>query len=209
MQLPDSTATSTPTTPPSNPTTVAAARTPLPRGLAWSGVARCVVTSAGMLVRRQVRFPRTQVGRHIGFADRTGARVYRDTRVARPAVEPCFLAVTFRLRAVRGRGHAWFRAESWLNTPLFVGFPGFVSKLWLTHDEQGRYRGLYEWDGPDRAETYARSLWHVLALVSEPRSIDYRIVPGVRRGDILADTSVLAPWFPDEEGAWWRVVAVT
>jgi hypothetical protein len=29
-----------------------------------------------------------------------------------------------------------FRAESLLNTPLFVGFPGFVSKLWLAHDEQ-------------------------------------------------------------------------
>lgn len=161
-----------------------------------------------MLVRRRVRFPRSQVGRRIGFADSTSARVYRDTRVGGPVADPCLLAVTFRLRAVRGRGHAWFRAESWLNTPLFVGFPGFVSKLWLAHDEHGRYRGLYEWDGPDRAETYARSLWHVLALVSEPGSIDYRIVPGVRRGDILADTSVLAPWFPDEDGAWWRVASV-
>jgi hypothetical protein len=28
-----------------------------------------------------------------------------------------------------------FRAESILNTPLFAGFPGFVSKLWLAHDE--------------------------------------------------------------------------
>jgi hypothetical protein len=162
-----------------------------------------------MLVRRKVHFPRSHVGRRILFADRTSARVYRDTRVARPVAQPCFLAVTFRLRAVRGRGHAWFRAESWLNTPLFVGFPGFVSKLWLAHDEHGRYRGLYEWDGTDRAETYARSLWHVLALVSEARSIDYRIVPGLRRADILADPGTLAPWFPDEEGAWWRVAAVT
>ena len=189
--------------------TVAQARTPLPRRVAWWGVARCVVTSAGMLARQEVHFPRTEVGRRIGFADGATARVYRDTRVARAVADPCFLAVTFRLRAVRGRGHAWFRAESWLNTPLFVGFAGFVSKLWLAHDEQGRYRGLYEWDGVDRAESYARSLWHVLALVSEPASIDYRIVPGLRRADILADASVLDPWLPDEEGAWWRVVAVT
>jgi hypothetical protein len=48
--------------------------------------------------------------------------------------------------AVRGLGHAAFRGESLLNTPLFAGFPGFVSKLWLANDGLGRYRGLYEWD---------------------------------------------------------------
>src|SRR5688572_5354701 len=57
---------------------------------------------------------------------------------------------------VRGWGHALFRWESLLNTPLFVGFAGFVSKLWLAHDEDGVYRGFYEWDGPARAEYYAR-----------------------------------------------------
>jgi len=181
---------------------------PLPRRAAWVAVGRCVGASVGMLVRRQVRFPRAEVGTRIVFADRTTSRVYRDTRVARRTADPCFLAVSFRLRSVRGRGHAWFRAESWLNTPLFVGFPGFASKLWLAHDELGRYRGLYEWDGAARAERYARSLWHVLALVSEPASIDYRIVPGLRRADVLADPGVLGPWFPDEGGAWWRVVAV-
>ncbi|GAA2017939.1 hypothetical protein GCM10009740_01880 [Terrabacter terrae] len=189
--------------------TVAPARAPMPRPEAWAAVGRCIGTSAGMLARRQVAFPVTELGRRITFADHSTSRVYRDTTVARPATEPCFLAVSFRLRRVRGRAHAWFRAESLLNTPLFVGFPGFTSKLWLAHDEHGRYRGLYEWDGPDRAEQYARSLWHVLALVSEPRSIDYRVVPGLRRADILADPGVLGPWFPGEEAAWWRVVAVT
>jgi FAD binding domain len=54
--------------------------------------------------------------------------------------DPCVLVVEFRLRAVRRRGHAVFRRESLLNTPLFAGFPGFVSKLWLADDERGRYR---------------------------------------------------------------------
>src|SRR6185369_4972263 len=47
-----------------------------------------------------------------------------------------------------------------------AGFPGLVSKLWLSHDEHDVYRGLYEWDGAERAEHYARCLWRVLALVS-------------------------------------------
>ncbi|MEQ6902920.1 hypothetical protein, partial [Nocardioides sp. YIM 152588] len=127
--------------------------------------------------------------------------VYRETVADRTPADPCFLAVSFRLRGVRGRrGHAAFRAESLLNTPLFVGFPGFVSKLWLTHDQSHRYRGLYEWDGAAAAEHYARSLWRILALVSEPDSIEFRVVPGLTRDRALAEPGGL----PDA-GAWWRV----
>src|SRR6266581_2984785 len=83
--------------------------------------------------------------------------------VARCSASTARLLRQFRLRAVRGLGHAAFRRESLLNTPLFAGFPGFVSKLWLAHDDLGRYRGLYEWDAPLLAENYARALWRVLA----------------------------------------------
>ena len=114
------------------------------------------------------------------------------------------LVVEFRLRAVRGRGHAAFRRESLLNTPLFAGFPGFVSKLWLADDERGRYRGLYEWDGPRLAENYARALWRVLALVSVRGSIHYVVLPGLRRDVLLA-----RPEGPDgaaaDAAAWWRL----
>ena len=88
-----------------------------------------------------------------------------DRRRSAPAsTDPCVLVVAFRLRAVRGRGHTVFRWESLLNTPLFVGFPGFVSKLWLAHDEQATTGGSTSGTAR-RAEAYARSLWRVLALV--------------------------------------------
>jgi hypothetical protein len=89
-----------------------------------------------------------------------------------------------------------------LNTPLFVGFPGFVSKLWLAHDERGRYRGVYEWDGPRLAGDYARALWRVLALVSVPGSIHYVVLPGLRR-DMLLKEPVLAPGTAADSAAWW------
>jgi hypothetical protein len=159
-----------------------------------------------MLRCQRVRLARGNVGRQVHFADCSTARVYRETVVpARAPTEPCFLAVSFRLRHVRGWGHWWFRVESILNTPLFVGFPGFVSKLWLAHDESGRYRGLYEWDGPDAAEQYARSLWRVLALVSEPDSIDYRVLPGIRRDDAVERPGTLAGASPEPGREWWRV----
>jgi hypothetical protein len=160
-----------------------------------------------MLTRGELRWPRDNVGRLVRFADGTSARVYRETVLAEAPPDPCFLAVTFRLKVIRGRGHAWFRTESILNTPLFVGFPGFTSKLWLAHDGDGRYRGLYEWDGADRAEHYARSLWRVLELGCENSSIDFRVVPGLRRDAVLADPCLLELYAPAEQEAWWRVAA--
>ena len=83
------------------------------------------------------------------------------------------------------------------------GFPGFVSKLWLANDTQGLYRGVYEWDGPDLAEAYARALWGVLALVSTPGSIHDQVLPGLRRDEVLAQPDLLTT---DDGNQWWRPV---
>lgn len=182
-------------------------RGPLDRAVAWCAVGRCVLVSVGLLWRREVHVTRGQVGRAIRFADGTTGRVYRETAVDRSPSAPSVLVVAFRLRGVRGAGHAAFRLESLLNTPLFVGFPGFVSKLWLANDSRGLYRGLYEWDGADLAESYARSLWRVLALVCRRGSIDYRVLPGLRVADVLDDPALLDGREPSDPAVWWRVVA--
>ena len=175
------------------------------RSALWA-VISCAATTARLLWRRRIHLPRGRVGMRLRFADGTSARVYRETVVGRDAArDPCVLVVGFRLRAVRGWGHAVFRWESLLNTPLFAGFPGLVSKLWLAGDERGRYRGLYEWDDPQRAEAYARALWRVLALVSVPGSIHYVVLPGLRRDELLARPQVLAGAAADA-AAWWRPV---
>jgi len=179
---------------------------PLAYGAALRALIGCAARTARLLRRRRMHLPARHVGTRLRFADGTSARVYRETVVDRGATaDPCVLVVEFRLRAVRGRGHAAFRAESLLNTPLFAGFPGLVSKLWLASDERGRYRGLYEWDGPRRAEAYARALWRVLALVSVPGSIHYVVLPGLRRDELLARPHVLAGG-AEETPAWWRLV---
>lgn len=166
---------------------------PLPLRLALPSLARCVATTALLLLRHRVHLPRRRVGTIVRLPDGTSSRIYRETTVDRgPEREPCALVVMFRLRGMRGRGHAVFRRESLLNTPLFVGFPGFVSKLWLAHDGRGYYRGLYAWDGAAAAESYARSLWWVLALVSESGSIHFEVLPGTARDDLLTRTDLVA-----------------
>ncbi|MFZ2529810.1 MAG: hypothetical protein WAX14_19485 [Rhodococcus sp. (in: high G+C Gram-positive bacteria)] len=106
---------------------------PLQWHTALPRLARCAGHTAHLLLHRRLHLPVANTGRRMTFGDGSAAVVYRETVADRadPA-DPVVLVVAFRLRGVRGRGHAVFRAESLLNTPLFAGFPGFVSKLWLT-----------------------------------------------------------------------------
>jgi len=184
---------------------VAPEKPPLAYPAAVRALAGCFASTASLLWQRRLHLPTQRVGMRLHFADGTSARVYRETVVDRGATaDPCVLVVEFRLRAVRGRGHAAFRRESLLNTPLFAGFPGLVSKLWLADDERGRYRGLYEWDGPRLADDYARVLWRVLALVSVRGSVHYVVLPELRRDALLARPRVLDETPPDAD-AWWRL----
>jgi hypothetical protein len=170
---------------------------PLRLPAAVAGLARCVVVSTWLMARGRIRHPRGAVGTQLRFPGGTTSWVYRETVVDRPpADDPCVLVVEFRLRGVRGRGHELFRAESWLNGPLFAGFPGLLTKWWVAADELGVYRGVYEYDGPQRADAYARALWWVLAAVSVRGSIRHVVVPGVRRADVLVPPA--APGGPVE-----------
>jgi hypothetical protein len=181
---------------------------PLAYPAALRALAGCFWSTARLLWQRRLHLPTGRVGLRLRFDDGSSARVFRETVVDRGAtLDPCVLVVEFRLRAVRGRGHAAFRRESLLNTPLFAGFPGFVSKLWLADDERGRYRGLYEWDGPRLAENYARALWRVLALVSARGSIHYVVLPGLRRDAVLGRPQVV-PDAAADAAAWWRLAEV-
>jgi hypothetical protein len=174
---------------------------PLPVIDAVVAVCRCAWVTTRLLVQRRIQLRDGRLGEVVRFADGTSSRIYRETVVAGVTVsDPCALVVEFRLRGVKGRGHVLFRWESLFNTPLFVGFPGFVSKLWLAHNEHGYYKGVYEWDGPARAEAYARALWRVLALVSVPGSIRYKVISGMRRDQLFGMPTEEAT----AEAGWWR-----
>ena len=168
---------------------------PLPRPVAVRAVARCIGRRGPLVLSGRCHLAHGHAGWRLVFGDGTSAPVYRETVVDGPPGDACVLVVSFRLRFVRGWGHRVFRWESIFNTPLFVGFPGFVSKRWLAHDQHGNYRGVYQWDGPARAEHYARCLWRVLAAVSVPGSIRYRVVPGAGVDQLLAGRWMVSEWW--------------
>lgn len=179
---------------------------PLPLRCAVRALLTCGRRTAGLLAARGIRQPPTHIGRRIRFADGTDSTVYRETVIDRePPREPTVLVVCFRLRWAAHTPwlHSLFRWESELNTVLCAGFPGMVSKLWLRHDQNGVYRGFYQWDGPDLAVAYVRALWWALALVSERDSIHYAVLPGLDRDQVLADPSVIDTVAASPAG-WWR-----
>ena len=184
-------------------------RPPVAPATAVRRLARCVLTTFGLLGQRRIRLPKGCVGLQLHFADGTASKVYRETVVDRSAtIDPAVLVVGFRLRVVRGQlAHALFRFESVFNTPLFVGFPGFVSKLWVAHDSSDTYRGVYEWDGATLAEDYVRTLWRVLALVCVPGSIHYEIVLGLTREELVSDPATLDARGPTEMREALRLTA--
>jgi hypothetical protein len=170
-----------------------------------AALARCAERTATLLLDGRLHQPHANVGRQVRWADGTTSVVYRETTADRVASEPCTLVVRFRLRGVRHRfWHIAFRFESELNTVLFAGFPGFVSKLWFAADEHGVYRGVYDWDGVEHAHAYVRALWWALMVVSVRSSIEHVVVPGVRRDQVLAD-----PAIADLSPTWARPREVT
>lgn len=182
---------------------------PLPRVVAARAVIRCIGSTVTLIGNGRVHMPKKHVGMRLRFADGASASVFRETVVDRGrTLDPCVLVVEFRLRLVRGWGHALFRRESLLNTPLFVGFPGFVSKLWLANDQHGVYRGVYEWDGPARAEYYARCLWRILEIGCQPGSVHYMVLPGLGRDAVLREPEILNSVSGGSVAAWWRPVGV-
>ncbi len=158
---------------------------------AMDALGGCIGRTAAMLFHEQLHEPTDKIDREVLWADGTTSRVYRETVADHGPVEPCTLLVRFRLRGVRRPAvHAVFRFLSEVNTVLFAGFPGFVSKLWFAADEDGVYRGVYDWDGVAAAHAYVRALWWALMVVSVRSSIEHVVVPGVRRDEFLRDPAV-------------------
>jgi hypothetical protein len=169
--------------------------------------AASALTTARLVIAGRLIQPGRHVGLRVDFADGTRGRVYRETLLRDgPSTRPSLLVVQFRLRGL-GRSrllHALFRLESMANTPLFAGFPGFRSKLWLAGDGCDTYRGIYDWDGPTEAEAYATTLARLLRPICRPGSVRHHVEAGVRRDDAVYHPELLGSDPVPDDDRWWR-----
>jgi hypothetical protein len=172
---------------------------------ALADFARCVAAWGRLVARRRLISPKDNLGARLRFADGSSSFVFRETAVATAGTsDPTLLVIQFRLGVLGSNRllHAAFRRECVLHTPLFAGFPGFRSKLWLDDVESGVYRGVYEWQGGELARRYAARMVALLAPFSNAGTARYQVVQGLRRDEYLLRPEI-AP--AQAEGDWWRL----
>lgn len=158
-----------------------------------------------MATRHRLARPADHVGAMLSFRDGTTSRVFRETRVVGAATShPVLLVIRFRLAFLDDLEllHAGFRRECLIHTPLFAGFRGFRSKLWMEDVDTRIYRGVYQWDGEQDAATYAARMVGLLAPFSNRGTAGSQLVPGLTRLDFLRDPDVTTGGASD---GWWRL----
>ena len=149
--------------------------------------------------------PSEHLGARLAFADGTTSTVFRETRAVDVTTdEPTVLVIRFRLALLDDLAplHLGFRHECVLHTPLFAGFPGFRSKLWLDDRDTRMYRGVYQWDGFDAAVAYAGRMVGLLAPFSNRHTARFHVARGVRLTEFLLDPDATSG---EESDAWWRL----
>lgn len=88
------------------------------------------------------------------------------------------LVVAFRLFLIDRNTflHWLFQKLSILNTPLWVGFPGFKTKFWMVDTKTQDYLGIYRYLGKQNAKEYAEYICAILRPVSIKGSVWYEII---------------------------------
>ena len=152
-------------------------RSPVGRA-AW---ARSVPRAVSLLLHRRIRLRQGRVGQPLTVSDGHTFVPFRETVAIGPRrtdVAPAVLQPRFRLRGMGRPGslrHRLFWRVCIVTIPFFVGLDGFRSKLWMHDPATGDYAGLYDWDDPIAADSYAQGLCRVLRLLSVPGSVSYEL----------------------------------
>jgi hypothetical protein len=167
--------------------------------------ARSAAAWGGLVASHRLTSPKANLGATLRFADGSSSFVFRETAViGAPTSDPALLVIRFRLAALGSSRllHAAFRRECILHMPLFAGFPGFRSKLWIDDVRTGVYRGIYQWQGRDLARHYAARMVALLAPFSNAETARFHIAEGLSRDEFL-----MHPGAAPMHGAdgWWRL----
>ncbi len=130
-------------------------------------------------LKGELRQPQDFVGRTFTNPDGQRFVIFKQT-ILTPAGRPdepaeAIFRVRFRVERLYKNWAGWLMA---LKSPMFVGFPGFRSKLWMVDEAACDYQGVYEWTSLADARAYATS--ESMALMKQlaiPGGVSYEIYP--------------------------------
>jgi hypothetical protein len=124
--------------------------------------------------------PRGMIGQVFRNADGREYVIFRQTILDPPPGQVQRPEAMFRVQFQVSRIVPWRdRLVIALKSPIFVGLPGFRSKLWMVDEKHCTYQGVYEWDRLEDAEAYVHSAsMDFMTGVAVPGGISYEILPG-------------------------------
>lgn len=76
--------------------------------------------------------------------------------------------------------------NSFFQIPIFVGLPGFQSKLWTFDKENGVFQGVYQWKSPEHIHGYLNSF--AVKFVKKKaveNTVDYKIYENTNLEEFL------------------------
>jgi len=133
-----------------------------------------------LLTWRTIHLHRDRLGReyNIHHGGKTNYSVFRETesRDGTPDLL-AVLVVGFRLRFIGSNPlfHWMFQRICIISTPIWSGFHGLRTKLWMVDPESKNYLGIYEWAGDQNALAYAEWLTQILRPLSTRGSVWYEV----------------------------------
>ncbi len=141
------------------------------------GISRSVLKTLEYALTGRLHFKRQRLGQVVTADDGQSYTIFReivvDPRPDQPEKPEAVFILHFRVTNLSPRQNRLF---SLLPIPLYVGFPGFRSKVYTIHGSC--CQSIYEFDTVQDAEAYARSAaLQFITRRSVPGSVSHTIVP--------------------------------
>ena len=150
---------------------------PLERKTMLRDVSRSVRNALGYVLTGRLHFKRQRLGQIVTANDGLPYTIFReivvDPRSDQLEKPGAVFILRFQVTNLSPRQNQFF---SLLPIPMYVGFPGFRSKIYTI---SGSYcQSIYEFDSVQDAEAYSRSAaLQFITGRSVPGSISHRIIP--------------------------------
>ncbi len=138
---------------------------------------RSALNTLGFVITRRLHFPSQRVGQVVADAAGQSFTVFREVVVdpapGQPAQPGAILTLHFKVTNMSPELNELY---SLLPLPLYIGDPGFRSKLFTIDGDN--CQSIYEWDTVQDAENYVNSVaLRTILLRSITGSVSYQITP--------------------------------
>lgn len=133
---------------------------------------------------------------NVHHSERTNYTVFRETESRDGSIDTfSVLIVGFRLRFLGSNPmlHWLFQRICIISTPIWSGFHGFRTKLWMVDRLTKNYLGIYEWAGDQNALAYVEWLVKILRPLSIAGSVWYEIHQNEELIQYLRSTEISSP----------------